>query len=83
MNVTIELTNERASALQAKAAAQGLTLETWFQKLVAAEAPVVTPRPRKSRYLLSELVEQCDSAALMQDEDRTWLNGPAVGRESL
>ena len=83
MNVTIELSNEQASALQAKASAQGLTLETWFQKLAAAEAPIVTPRPRRSRYLLTELIEQCDSAALMQDEDRTWLNGPAVGREFL
>ncbi len=83
MNVTIQITDEQAMALKAKAAQQGLTLETWFQKLAAVEAPTGTPRPRRSRYLLSELMEQCDSAAPMQDEDRAWLNAQPVGREFL
>jgi uncharacterized protein (DUF433 family) len=39
----IELPDEQAAALKAKAAAQGLTLETWFKKLAEAgtEGPIV------------------------------------------
>jgi hypothetical protein len=33
----IELTDEQAAALKAKAAAEGLTLEAWFKKLAEAE----------------------------------------------
>jgi hypothetical protein len=34
----IELSDEQAAALQAKAAAAGLTLEAWLQKLAAEES---------------------------------------------
>jgi hypothetical protein len=75
----IELSDEQAAALKAKAAAAGLTLEAWLQKLAAVEAPA---RPRKrSRYTLSELMSQCDLSAPLSDEDRAWLNAPSVGRE--
>lgn len=37
MTVTIQLSDEQAAALQAKAAAQGLNLETWLQKLAERE----------------------------------------------
>lgn len=36
----IELPDEQAAALRAKAKAQGLTLEAWFQKLAEEETPV-------------------------------------------
>lgn len=71
---TIELTDDQAEALKAKAAAQGLTLEGWLQQLAR-------PASRKSLYSLSELMSQCDSAAPLSDEDRTWLDEPATGRE--
>jgi hypothetical protein len=73
----IELSDEQAAAL--KAAAQGLTLEAWFQKLAGVEAP---SRPRKPRYTLSELMTQCDPKAPLSAEDRAWLDAPAVGREA-
>jgi len=38
----IELPDEEAAALKAKAAAQGLSLEDWFSKLAAA-GPVTPP----------------------------------------
>ena len=39
--VRIDLPDEQAAALRAKATAQGLTVEAWFKKLAAAEAPAV------------------------------------------
>lgn len=41
---------------------------------------VVDPQPRP-RYTLAELLAQCDGAAEMTDEDRTWLDGAATGDE--
>jgi hypothetical protein len=50
----IEIPDDQAAALKAKAAAQGLSLEEWFKKL--AEEPSGPPaRPLKSAYgLLAE-----------------------------
>ena len=39
----IELPDEQAAALKAKAAAQGLTLEDFFRKLAEEEAPAKAP----------------------------------------
>ncbi|HMF78390.1 MAG TPA: hypothetical protein VK604_22215 [Bryobacteraceae bacterium] len=77
--MVIELSDEQAAALKAKAAAQGLTLEAWLQKLAAVEAPA---RPRKNRYSLSELMAQCDLNVPLSAEDSAWLDVPAVGREA-
>ena len=74
----IELPDEHAAALKARAAAQGLTLEAWLEKLAAVEAPA-----RKERYSLAELMAQCDPNASLSAEDRAWLDAPAVGREAL
>ena len=41
----ITLTDEEATALQAKAAAEGLSLEAWIEKL--AEPQPATSRPRR------------------------------------
>jgi hypothetical protein len=40
---SIELSDEQAAALKAKAAAQGLTLEAWFQKLAESGAVGIIP----------------------------------------
>jgi len=40
MIVTIQLSDEQAAALQAKAAAQGFSLERWLQSLAEQEAQV-------------------------------------------
>ena len=76
----IELSDEQAAALKAKAAAHGLNLEAWLHELASeVEAPA---RPRKRpRYTLEELMSQCDLSVPLSDEDRAWLNAPAVGRE--
>jgi len=77
--VKIELPDEQAASLKAKAAAQGLTLEDWIQKLAREEAS----RPRKGQFNLSELISKCDLNAPLSEEDRAWLDDPAVGREAL
>ena len=53
--IKIELPDDYAEALKAKAAAEGLSLEDWFRRRAEQEI-----RPRKGRYTLAELVEQCD-----------------------
>lgn len=77
MTVKIDLPDTQAAAAQARAAAQGLTLEGWIREIVAQQAPA---RPR---YTLEELVTQCDPDAPLTDEDRAWLEVPPVGREAL
>jgi antitoxin component of MazEF toxin-antitoxin module len=71
----IELSDEQAAALNAKAAGEGLTLEAWLQKLATVDASV---RPRKSRYSLSELIAQCDLNTPLSPEDRAWLDAPDI-----
>jgi hypothetical protein len=81
MTVRIELSDEQAASLKAKAEAQGLTIEDWFQKLAAMDTPSGT-RSHKGRYSLSELLQQCDLDAPLSAEDRAWLDAPPVGREA-
>ena len=69
----IELPDDVAVALKAKAAAEGLTLENWFQQLAGV---------KKARYSLSELMAQCDETSPLSNEDKAWLDDPAVGREA-
>ena len=75
----IELSDEKAAVLKARAAAAGLTLEAWLERL-AGETP--GSQSRKGRYSLSELMAQCDPDAPLSPEERAWLDAPAVGREA-
>ena len=43
---------------------------------------VVEPRPRP-RYILGELLAQCDASAPVSAEEREWLDDSAVGNELL
>ena len=45
----IELPDDQAAALKMRAAAQGLTLEAWFEKLSGVAVPTSQPGPRKTR----------------------------------
>ena len=49
--MTITLSDERAAALQAKAAAEGLSLEDWIQKLAGEESAA-----GRSRQHIAELI---------------------------
>jgi len=46
MTLTINLSDEHATALQAKATAEGLSLEEWLEKL-AEQEPAPAGRPRR------------------------------------
>jgi hypothetical protein len=79
----IQLPDEQAAALAAKAAAQGLTLEDWLGKLAATEALAGQARLLKGRFNLAGLMAQCDPSVPLSIEDRAWLDAAAVGREAL
>ena len=51
----IELSDEQAEALKAKAAAEGLTLEAWLKKLAAAEVSVEKPLQTAADIILSSM----------------------------
>ena len=76
-SVTIQLSDDRAAALKAKAAEQGLTLEGWFQKMAERQDTA------EVRYSLSQLIAQCDTSVPLSDEEREWMDDPSVGREAL
>ncbi len=44
---------------------------------------LIVESPKRPRYLLSELLAQCDAKAPISDEDRAWLDSPPAGRELL
>lgn len=38
---------------------------------------------RRRRYTLKELLDQCDFSIPMSEEEREWIDAPAVGRELI
>jgi hypothetical protein len=51
----IELPDEQAAALKAKAAAEGLSLEAWLQKLAEQERPAGRPRRHIADVILENM----------------------------
>ena len=51
----IELPDEQAAALKAKAAAQGLSLEAWLQKLAEQERPASRPHRHIADVILENM----------------------------
>ena len=74
----LQIPDDQAAALHAKAAAEGLTLEAWLQRLAGLEEP----RSSRRHYNLADLVAQCDTASKLTEEDSAWLDAPSVGREA-
>jgi len=50
-------------------------------RMIVEPAPAPPPRKRP-KYSLDELLAQCDPDAPISDEERAWLDEPAVGREA-
>ena len=44
---------------------------------------LVVQEKKRPKYTLEELLAQCDYSQPMTDEEREWLDAPAVGRELL
>ena len=65
MTIKIELPDEQAASLKAKAAEEGVKVEHWLRRLVEQE----TSGRKKRRYCLAELIAN----AALSNEDRAWL----------
>ena len=48
-----------------------------------AEGNRLIVKPARPRYTLDELLAQCDPDAPITEEEREWLDAPAVGREII
>ncbi len=55
MTLTIELSDKHVTALQAKASAEGLSLEAWLQKLAEQDLPVERPMQTAADIILSRM----------------------------
>jgi hypothetical protein len=76
MTVTIEFSNEQLSALKAKAAAQGLTLQDWLHKLAADEFEPADPgQPFKSGYGILAKYGPAPSAEEIDENRREMFRG--------
>lgn len=69
----IELPDEQAAALKAKAAAQGLSLEGWFKKLAEDSTP--EEKPLKSAYGLLAQYGPAPSAEEIDENRRDMFRG--------
>jgi hypothetical protein len=55
MTLTIELSDKHLIALQAKASAEGLSLEGWLQKIAEQDAPIERPMQTAAEIILSRM----------------------------
>jgi len=58
MTLTLKLSDEQATALQAKAAAEGLSLEAWIEKLaepIAPNPPVERPLQSIAEFIVESM----------------------------
>ncbi|MEZ5354020.1 MAG: hypothetical protein R2762_15385 [Bryobacteraceae bacterium] len=74
---TIEIPDQQHAALEAKAAALGLSLEAWLKQLADVRPP------RRRQYSLDQLLAACDPSAPASSEDQDWTAAAAAGREAI
>jgi hypothetical protein len=60
MSLTLNLSDEQATALQAKAAAEGLSLDEWIRKLAAPEPTTkdIASHQGRPRRHISEVIQE-------------------------
>jgi hypothetical protein len=76
MQVTLEFSNGQVAALKAKAAAAGLTLEDWFQRLAAQAAETGEPQqPFTSGYGMLAKYGPAPSAEEIDENRREMFRG--------
>lgn len=76
----IEIPDDQAAALKAKAAAQGLTLKAWIEKL-AEEGAQAEIKPKKSAYGLLAQYGPGPSAEVIDENRREMFRGFAEHSE--
>ena len=82
MNVTIELSEEKAAALKAQADAQGLTIERWLEQIAEQHVqPVSIAHLQKTNP--KEWARQFDAWVNSHDPNTPVLSDEAMSRESI
>jgi len=82
MNVTIELSEEKAAALKAQAEAQGLTVERWLEQIAEQHVqPVSIAHLQKTNP--KEWARQFDAWVDSHDPNTLVLSDEAMSRESI
>jgi hypothetical protein len=82
MNVTIELSDEKAAALKAQAEAQGLTVERWLEQIAEQHVrPVSIAHLQKTNP--KEWARQFDAWVNSRDPNTPVLSDEAMSRESI
>jgi hypothetical protein len=82
MNVTIELSDEKAAALKALAEAQGLTVERWLEQIAEQYLqPVSIAHLQKTNP--KEWMRQFDAWVDSHDANTPILSDEAMSRESI
>lgn len=78
----IEIPDDQAAALKAKAAAQGLSLKAWLGEL-AKELPAADARSLQDELTPEEWVGQFRAWAESHDRTTPLLSDEAISRESI
>ena len=82
MNVTIELSDEKAAALRAQAEALGLTVERWLEQIAEQHVqPVSIAHLQKTNP--TEWARQFDAWVDSHDPNTPVLSDEAMSRESI
>jgi hypothetical protein len=82
MNVTIELSDEKAAAFKAQADAQGLTVERWLEQIAEQHVqPVSIAHLQKTNP--NEWARQFDAWVDSHDPNTPVLSDEAMSRESI
>ena len=82
MNLTIELSDEQASALRAQAEAQGLTVEQWLQRMAAQHVqPASIAHLQKTNPM--EWARQFRAWADSHDPNTPVLSDEAMSRKGI
>ena len=82
MNVTIELSDEKAATLKAQAEAQGLTVERWLEQIAEQHVqPVSIAHLQKTNP--KEWIRQFDAWVNSHDPNTPVLSSEAMDRESI
>ena len=84
MNLTIELSDEKAAMLKSQAAAHGLTIEQWVEQIAeqhAQEQPISIAHLQKTNP--KEWAQQFHAWAEGHDRTTPLLSDQAVSRENI
>jgi hypothetical protein len=84
MNLTIELSDEKAAALKAQAAARGLTVERWVEQIAEQHAEAQSASiAQLQRTNPKEWARRFHEWAESHDRTTPLLSDEAVSRESI